>query len=90
MSVLAACNIPDRGGIVMRWVEVRMATSRSDATASPWTTAREGIVYYPRTAKPILATAIRVVILERALSVLMWIARGPGRGHQRDAAGHGS
>jgi hypothetical protein len=39
----------------------------------PWTAAREGIVYYAQNAKPILKTSIWVVILERVLSVVMWI-----------------
>jgi hypothetical protein len=39
----------------------------------PWRSSREGIVYYCQNAKPILKTAIWVVILERVLSALLWI-----------------
>jgi hypothetical protein len=41
--------------------------------AEPWEAAREGIIYYAQNAKPILKTAIWVVILERVLSVVMWV-----------------
>ena len=40
----------------------------------PWTGAREGIVYYCQNAKPILKTSIWIVILERVLSVVLWLA----------------
>lgn len=39
----------------------------------PWRGAREGIVYYCQNAKPILQTSIWIVILERGLSVLLWL-----------------
>lgn len=39
----------------------------------PWAAAREGIIYYAQNAKPILKTSIWVVILERVLSLVMWI-----------------
>jgi len=38
-----------------------------------WSEAREGIIYYCQNAKPILKTSIWIVILERGLSVLVWI-----------------
>jgi len=38
-----------------------------------WSDAREGIIYYCQNAKPILKTSIWIVILERVLSVLVWI-----------------
>ena len=41
--------------------------------ADPWVASREGIVYYAQNAKPILKTSLWVVVLERALSVVMWI-----------------
>jgi hypothetical protein len=40
----------------------------------PWRGAREGIVYYCQNAKPILKTTIWIVILERLLSFLLWLA----------------
>lgn len=39
----------------------------------PWRGAREGIVYYAQNAKPILKTAIWIVIMERVLTVLLWL-----------------
>jgi hypothetical protein len=39
----------------------------------PWRGAREGIVYYAQNAKPILRTSIWIVILERVLTVLLWL-----------------
>ena len=40
----------------------------------PWRGAREGIVYYCQNAKPILKTPVWIVILERVLSFLLWLA----------------
>lgn len=40
----------------------------------PWRDAREGLVYYCQNAKPILKTAVWIVIQERVLSFLLWIA----------------
>lgn len=40
---------------------------------NPWTCAREGLVYYAQNAKPILKTAVRIAILERVLTVVMWL-----------------
>jgi hypothetical protein len=40
----------------------------------PWTTSREGLVYYAQNAKPVLKTAIWCVVLEWILVVLLWIA----------------
>lgn len=39
----------------------------------PWRGAREGIVYYAQNAKPILKTAIWIVILERVLTIVLWL-----------------
>jgi hypothetical protein len=39
----------------------------------PWVGAREGMVYYAQNAMPILKTAVWIVILERALTVLLWL-----------------
>jgi uncharacterized membrane protein YhaH (DUF805 family) len=38
-----------------------------------WTAAREGLIYYGQNAKPILKTSVWVVVLERVLTVLLWI-----------------
>jgi hypothetical protein len=40
----------------------------------PWRGAREGIVYYCQNAQPILKTSVWIVILERLLSFLLWLA----------------
>ena len=39
----------------------------------PWQTSREGVVYYCQNARPILGTAIRVVIFEYLLTALLWV-----------------
>jgi hypothetical protein len=39
----------------------------------PWRGAREGIVYYAQNAVPILKTAVWIVILERALTFVLWL-----------------
>jgi hypothetical protein len=39
----------------------------------PWRGAREGIVYYCQNAKPILQTSVWIIILERGLSLLLWL-----------------
>jgi hypothetical protein len=39
-----------------------------------WRTSREGIIYYCQNAKPILKTSVWIVILERLLSILLWLA----------------
>ena len=39
----------------------------------PWVGAREGIIYYCQNAKPILQTSIWIIILERVLSVVLWL-----------------
>ena len=41
--------------------------------ANPWTSARDGLVYYCQNARPILKTAAWIVIAEFALSVLLWL-----------------
>lgn len=46
------------------------ALARGD---NPWICAREGLVYYAQNAKPILITAVRIAILERVLTVVMWL-----------------
>lgn len=43
-------------------------------STDPWTTSREGLVYYAQNAKPVLKTAIWCVVLEWVLTVLLWIA----------------
>jgi hypothetical protein len=39
----------------------------------PWRGAREGMVYYAQNAVPILKTAVWIVILERVLTVVLWL-----------------
>ena len=52
----------------------------------PATTTREGLVYYAQNAKPILKTAIRVVILDRVLTGPALAAADGPRGRDRAAA----
>ncbi len=40
---------------------------------NPWRSSQEGLIYYAQNAKPILKTAIWVVILERVLTFLLWV-----------------
>lgn len=40
---------------------------------NPWNSARDGIVYYCQNAKPILKTAAWIVVLELALSIILWL-----------------
>src|SRR6185312_6549592 len=39
----------------------------------PWHSAREGIIYYAQNARPIIKTSIWIVILERVLTVVLWL-----------------
>ena len=39
---------------------------------NPWRGGQEGLVYYCQNAKPILKTAIWVVVLDKVLSVVLW------------------
>ena len=39
----------------------------------PWTGVREGLVYYAQNAVPILKTSVWIVILERVLTVVLWL-----------------
>lgn len=39
----------------------------------PWRSAREGIIYYAQNARPILKTALWIVVLERTLTILLWL-----------------
>jgi hypothetical protein len=41
--------------------------------ADPWIGAREGMVYYAQNAVPILKTAVWIVILERALTFVLFL-----------------
>jgi hypothetical protein len=40
---------------------------------NPWNGARDGVVYYCQNAKPILRTAAWIVVLELALSIILWL-----------------
>jgi hypothetical protein len=44
------------------------------ADADPWVAAHEGLVYYAQNARPILMTAVWIVLLERVLTVVLWLA----------------
>jgi len=39
----------------------------------PWRNVQDGLVYYCQNARPILETSIWMLILERALSILLWL-----------------
>jgi hypothetical protein len=39
----------------------------------PWTSAREGLVYYAQNARPILTSSAWMVVLEKLLSFALWI-----------------
>jgi len=39
---------------------------------NPWQGGRDGLIYYCQNAKPILKTAIWVVILDKVLTVVLW------------------
>ena len=39
----------------------------------PWQSSRDGLIYYAQNAKPVLKTAIWSVILERGLTVVLWL-----------------
>jgi hypothetical protein len=45
--------------------------ARTDRDA--WTAAREGLVYYGQNARPILKTSVWIMVLERVLTVLLWL-----------------
>jgi hypothetical protein len=40
---------------------------------NPWASAKDGLVYYAQNAKPILKTGVYIVILDKVLSVLIWV-----------------
>ena len=40
---------------------------------NPWNSARDGIVYYCQNARPILKTAVWIVVAELALSIILWL-----------------
>jgi hypothetical protein len=50
-----------------------LARGEQDPASDVWRSSREGIVYYCQNAKPILKTAIWSVILERVMSVVLWL-----------------
>jgi len=39
----------------------------------PWRSSREGLIYYAQNAKPVLKTAIWSLILERVLTIFLWL-----------------
>lgn len=41
--------------------------------ADPWTSSREGLIYYCQNARPVLTTALWSVVLERVMSVVLWL-----------------
>jgi len=43
------------------------------APDDPWVSSREGLIYYCQNAKPVLKTAIWSVVLERVMSVALWL-----------------
>ena len=53
--------------------KVILSYNLARAGGDPWVGAREGLVYYAQNAKPILITAVWIVILERFLTVVLWL-----------------
>jgi hypothetical protein len=53
--------------------KVILSYNLARAGDDPWVGAREGLVYYAQNARPILMTSVRVVILERVLSFVLWL-----------------
>jgi hypothetical protein len=53
--------------------KVIFSYSLARAGTDPVITTREGLIYYAQNAKPILKTAIWVVILDRVLTALLWV-----------------
>jgi hypothetical protein len=53
--------------------KVILSYNLARADQEPWRGAREGMVYYAQNAVPILKTAIWIVILERVLTVVLWL-----------------
>ena len=45
--------------------------SRPDRDA--WTAAREGLIYYAQNARPILKTSVWVIVLDKVLTVVLWL-----------------
>jgi hypothetical protein len=41
--------------------------------SNPWQGARDGLVYYAQDAKPVLKQAVWIVVLEYALTALLWL-----------------
>ncbi len=71
-SVSSLINIVLRAAT--RYIDkVILSYSLARGDDDAWSGAREGIIYYCQNAKPILKTSIWIVILERGLSVLVWI-----------------
>lgn len=53
--------------------KVILSYNLARADEEPWRGAREGMVYYAQNAAPILKTAAWIVILERVLTVVLWV-----------------
>jgi hypothetical protein len=53
--------------------KVLLSYNLARGDSDPWVGAREGLVYYAQNAKPILITAVWIVILERVLSFLVFL-----------------
>ncbi len=43
------------------------------SSANPWQGARDGVVYYAQNAKPILAQAVWIVVLDYTLGAVLWL-----------------
>ncbi len=53
--------------------KVILSYNLARADEDPWTGARQGMVYYAQNAVPILKTSVWIVVLERVLSVVLWL-----------------
>jgi len=62
---------------------VRAATTYIDETIfsyglareerNPWASARDGLIYYAQNAKPILKTSVGIVLIDYAISFVVWL-----------------
>ena len=84
-SIAGLIPIPGLDSIVgILKVIVRSATSYIDETIfsynlargdeNPWRSSQDGLLYYSQNAQEILKTAVMVVILDKVLTVVAWIA----------------
>ncbi len=71
-SISSVANLILR--VATRYIDkVILSYSLACGTDDAWHEARDGVIYYCQNAKAILKTSVWIVILERVLSVVLWI-----------------